>query len=123
MESWIAAPLLLCIGGRLADDSGVFFESWTTGSTYPTTLTIVEFMRMDLRESQTLHKLQDAFAGESQANRRYLCFAAKTGIEGEDDIASLKLRDPLFMGIDHGSLPGTYEIAADQRSALIADLA
>ena len=78
---------------------------------------------MDLRESQTLHNLQDAFAGETQANRRYLYIAAKAGIEGEGDIASLKLGDPLFMGIDHGSLPGTYEIAADQRSALIADLA
>ncbi|HBW99363.1 MAG TPA: DUF3501 domain-containing protein [Gammaproteobacteria bacterium] len=42
---------------------------------------------------------------------------------GEGDVASLKSGDPLFMGIDHGSLPGTYEVTADQRTALIADLA
>jgi hypothetical protein len=42
---------------------------------------------------------------------------------GEGDVASLKSGDPLFMGIDHGSQPGTYEVAADQRTALIADLA
>jgi hypothetical protein len=41
----------------------------------------------------------------------------------EGDVASLKSGDPLFMGIEHGSLPGTYEVAADQRTALIADLA
>ena len=42
---------------------------------------------------------------------------------GEGDIASLKSGAPLFMGIDHESLPGTYEVAADQRTALVADLA
>ena len=42
---------------------------------------------------------------------------------GEGDVASLKSGDPLFIGIDHGSLPGTYEVTADQRTALIADLA
>ena len=42
---------------------------------------------------------------------------------GDSDIASLKSGESLFMGIDHGSLPGTYEVTADQRTALIADLA
>ena len=42
---------------------------------------------------------------------------------GDSDIASLKSGESLFMGIDHESLPGTYEVAADQRTALIADLA
>ena len=42
---------------------------------------------------------------------------------GDSDIASLKSGESLFMGIDHGSLPGIYEVAADQRTALIADLA
>ena len=42
---------------------------------------------------------------------------------GDSDIASLKSGESLFMGIDHGSLRGTYEVAADQRTALIADLA
>ena len=42
---------------------------------------------------------------------------------GDTDIASLKSGGSLFMGIDHESLPGTYEVAADQRTALTADLA
>jgi hypothetical protein len=42
---------------------------------------------------------------------------------GDSDIASLKSGESLFMGIDHESLPGTYEVAADQRTALTADLA
>ena len=39
------------------------------------------------------------------------------------NIANLKAGERLFMGIDHASLPGSYEVAADQRAALIADLA
>lgn len=39
------------------------------------------------------------------------------------DIAGLKTGAPLFMGIDHGALPGSYEVSADQRAALIEDLA
>ena len=34
-------------------------------------------------------KLKDAFAGESQANRRYLYFAAKADVEGQNDIATV----------------------------------
>ena len=41
---------------------------------------------------------------------------------GADEVAALKSGESLFMGIDHASLPGTYELAADQRAALIADL-
>ncbi len=37
---------------------------------------------MDLKGSQTEQSLKDAFAGESQANRRYLYFAAKADVEG-----------------------------------------
>ena len=44
---------------------------------------------MDLKESKTLDNLKDAFAGESQANRRYLYFAAKADIEGYNDVASV----------------------------------
>jgi rubrerythrin len=44
---------------------------------------------MDLKESHTLQNLKDAFAGESQANRRYLYFAAKADIEGENDVAAV----------------------------------
>lgn len=44
---------------------------------------------MDLKGSQTEKSLKDAFAGESQANRRYLYFAGKADIEGENDVASV----------------------------------
>ena len=35
-----------------------------------------------LKGSQTEQNLKDAFAGESQANRRYLYFAQKADVEG-----------------------------------------
>ena len=44
---------------------------------------------MELQSSQTVQKLKDAFAGESQANRRYLYFAAKADVEGENDVAAV----------------------------------
>ena len=36
---------------------------------------------MPLKGSQTEQNLKDAFAGESQANRRYLYFASKADVE------------------------------------------
>ena len=44
---------------------------------------------MELKESKTAENLKDAFAGESQANRRYLYFAQKADIEGAPDVASV----------------------------------
>ena len=41
---------------------------------------------------------------------------------GADKVAALKSGESLFMGIDHASLPGTFEVTAHQRAALIADL-
>ena len=43
----------------------------------------------DLKGSQTHENLKQAFAGESQANRRYLYFAQKADIEGYPDVAAL----------------------------------
>jgi len=42
-----------------------------------------------LKGSKSLANLKDAFAGESQANRRYLYFARVADIEGFPDIAGL----------------------------------
>jgi rubrerythrin len=42
-----------------------------------------------LKGSQTEANLKAAFAGESQANRRYLYFAQKADIEGHNDISAL----------------------------------
>ena len=44
---------------------------------------------MDLKGSQTEQNLKDAFAGESQANRRYLYFAAKADVEGYNDVSAV----------------------------------
>ena len=44
---------------------------------------------MQLKGSKTAKHLKDAFAGESQANRRYLYFANKADVEGQPDIAAL----------------------------------
>jgi rubrerythrin len=40
-----------------------------------------------LKDSKTLQNLKDAFAGESQANRRYLYFAKVADVEGYPEIA------------------------------------
>src|ERR1700723_4060032 len=42
-----------------------------------------------LKDSQTLENLKAAFAGESQANRRYLYFAQKADVEGYNDVAAV----------------------------------
>ena len=44
---------------------------------------------MDLKGSKTEQHLREAFAGESQANRRYLYFANKADVEGQNDVAAL----------------------------------
>ena len=43
----------------------------------------------ELKGSQTESNLKEAFAGESQANRRYLWFAQKADVEGYPDTAAL----------------------------------
>src|SRR6201996_7300229 len=42
-----------------------------------------------LKGSKTEKNLKDAFAGESQANRRYLYFAQKADVEGFNDTAAV----------------------------------
>ena len=44
---------------------------------------------MGLKGTKTEQNLKDAFAGESQANRRYLYFANKADVEGQNDVAML----------------------------------
>ncbi|MBI4730145.1 MAG: rubrerythrin [Acidobacteria bacterium] len=43
----------------------------------------------ELKDSKTHANLKEAFAGESQANRRYLYFAQKADVEGYPDAAAL----------------------------------
>jgi len=42
-----------------------------------------------LNGSKTAQNLKDAFAGESMANRRYLYFAQKADVEGQNDISAV----------------------------------
>ena len=44
---------------------------------------------MSLKGSKTEDNLKAAFAGESQANRRYLYFAQKADVEGYNDVSSV----------------------------------
>jgi rubrerythrin len=44
---------------------------------------------MQLKSSKTAQNLKDAFAGESQANRRYLYFAQKADVEGFNDVSAV----------------------------------
>ena len=42
-----------------------------------------------LKGTKTHDNLKEAFAGESQANRRYIYFARRADIEGQPDVAGL----------------------------------
>ncbi len=42
-----------------------------------------------LKNTKTEQNLKDAFAGESQANRRYLYFAQKADVEGYNDVSAV----------------------------------
>ncbi len=59
---------------------------------------------MKLTGSKTEKSLKDAFAGESQANRRYLYFAAKADVEGFNDVSAVfrstaEVRPAMLTGI------------------------
>ena len=85
-----------------------------------------------LKGSKSLTNLKDAFAGESQANRRYLYFARVADIEGFPDIAGL-FRDTAEgeTGHAHGHLefletvgdPATGEPIGDTEKNLAAAVA
>jgi len=47
------------------------------------------FYKISLKGSKTEENLKEAFAGESQANRRYLYFAQKADVEGFNDVAAV----------------------------------
>jgi rubrerythrin len=51
--------------------------------------TTKEISMAALKGSRTEENLKAAFAGESQANRRYLYFANKADVEGQNDVAAL----------------------------------
>ena len=85
-----------------------------------------------LKGSKTENNLKAAFAGESQANRRYLYFAKQADVEGRPDIAGL-FRDTAEgeTGHAHGHLefleavgdPATGEPIGDTEKNLKAAVA
>ena len=86
----------------------------------------------NLKGTKTHGNLKDAFAGESQANRRYLYFAKQADIEGYPDVAGL-FRDTAEgeTGHAHGHLdflkpvgdPATDEPIGDTQKNLKAAIA
>ena len=85
-----------------------------------------------LKGTKTHQNLKEAFAGESQANRRYLYFAKQADVEGHPDLAGL-FRDTAEgeTGHAHGHLdflrqvgdPATGEPIGDTRKNLKAAIA
>ena len=86
----------------------------------------------NLKGTKTHENLKSAFAGESQANRRYLYFAKQADVEGRPDIAGL-FRDTAEgeTGHAHGHLeyleqvgdPVTGEPIGDSEKNLAAAVA
>ncbi|HET6371873.1 MAG TPA: rubrerythrin family protein [Candidatus Polarisedimenticolia bacterium] len=89
-------------------------------------------MAKDLKGTKTHDNLKEAFAGESQANRRYLYFAKVADIEGQPDVAGL-FRDTADgeTGHAHGHLdylkqvgdPATNEPIGDTQKNLKSAIA
>jgi rubrerythrin len=101
------------------------------GACYPIR-TNEEHPMAELKGSKTHTNLKEAFAGESQANRRYLYFAKVADVEGQPDIAGL-FRDTAEgeTGHAHGHLdylkrvgdPATGEPLGDTTKNLKASIA
>jgi len=76
----------------------------------------------ELKGSKTHTNLKEAFAGESQANRRYLYFAKIADVEGQPDIAGL-FRDTAEgeTGHAHGHLDYLKRVGDPATGAPIGD--
>ena len=76
----------------------------------------------ELKGSKTHQNLKDAFAGESQANRRYLYFARQADIEGYPDVGGL-FRDTAEAetGHAHGHLEYLAEVGDPASGEPIGD--
>ncbi|OLD07376.1 MAG: rubrerythrin, partial [Deltaproteobacteria bacterium 13_1_40CM_3_69_14] len=76
----------------------------------------------NLRNTKTHENLKAAFAGESQANRRYLYFAKQADVEGRPDLAGL-FRDTAEgeTGHAHGHLEYLQEVGDPATGEPIGD--
>src|SRR5882762_7910394 len=75
----------------------------------------------NLKNSKTHENLKAAFAGESQANRRYLYFAKQADVEGRPDIAGL-FRDTAEgeTGHAHGHLEYLEQVGDSEKNLAAA---
>ena len=87
---------------------------------------------MELKGSKTEENLKAAFAGESQANRRYLYFAQKADVEGYNDVSAVfRSTAEGETGHAHGHLefleevgdPATGKPIGDTKSNLVSAVA
>ena len=77
---------------------------------------------MSLKGSKTEENLKAAFAGESQANRRYLYFAQKADVEGHNDVAAVfRSTAEGETGHAHGPLEFLEEVGAPATGAPIGN--
>ncbi len=76
---------------EVADLSGIKYAGigWSQPELHSTSLTTPNVHSERKQRMSTQDNLQSAFAGESQANRKYLAFAAKADAEGHPQIAKL----------------------------------
>ncbi|MFQ5514284.1 MAG: rubrerythrin family protein [Myxococcota bacterium] len=78
----------------------------------------------DLKGTRTHENLKDAFAGESQANRRYLYFAKAADIEGYPEVAGLfKNTADAETGHAHGHLDFLKQVGDPATDKPIGDTA
>jgi hypothetical protein len=73
---------------------------------------------VNLKGSRTEKNLKDAFAGESQANRRYLYFAAKADVEGYNDVSAV-FRSTAEGETGHASSPRVSRDGGDPATGLL----
>ncbi len=76
---------------EMADLTGIKYAGigWSSPETRESSSTTTQSRQEEKNSMATSDNLQAAFAGESQANRKYLAFAAKAEAEGHPQIAKL----------------------------------
>jgi rubrerythrin len=77
----------------------------------------MEAVMKPLKGTKTHDNLKAAFAGESQANRRYLYFANKADVEGQNDVSAI------FRSTAEGETGHAHGMAKSARSEGFEEIA
>jgi hypothetical protein len=95
--------------------------SSNTDVEFPSLINQSRRKNMALKGSKTEQNLKDAFAGESQANRRYLYFAAKADVEGYNDVSTVfRSRQLKAKPVTHTATWNTSKKAVIQQQACLS---